>query len=67
MNATGAVLPKILLGVKYLITSRQPQVGLTATPKETKDVSNSHYFGEPVYTYSLRDFLSTSLVFKSGR
>jgi len=30
------------------------QVGLTATPKETKDVSSSHYFGEPVYSYSLK-------------
>jgi type I site-specific restriction endonuclease len=30
------------------------QIGLTATPKETKDVSNIHYFGEPVYTYSLK-------------
>ncbi|WP_405250479.1 EcoAI/FtnUII family type I restriction enzme subunit R [Dokdonia sp. Asnod3-C12] len=30
------------------------QVGLTATPKETKDVSNMEYFGEPVYTYSLK-------------
>ena len=30
------------------------QIGLTATPKETKDVSNIHYFGDPVYTYSLR-------------
>lgn len=30
------------------------QVGMTATPKETKDVSNTHYFGEPLYTYSLR-------------
>ena len=29
-------------------------VGLTATPKETKDVSNTHYFGEPIYTYSLK-------------
>ncbi len=29
-------------------------IGLTATPKETKDVSNIHYFGDPVYTYSLR-------------
>jgi type I restriction enzyme R subunit len=29
-------------------------VGLTATPKETKDVSNSDYFGEPIYTYSLK-------------
>ncbi|PHE54663.1 EcoAI/FtnUII family type I restriction enzme subunit R [Bacillus pseudomycoides] len=30
------------------------QVGLTATPKETKDVSNIEYFGEPIYTYSLK-------------
>ena len=30
------------------------QIGLTATPKETKDVSNIEYFGEPIYSYSLR-------------
>ncbi len=30
------------------------QVGLTATPKETEDASNTHYFGEPVYTYTLK-------------
>lgn len=30
------------------------QVGLTATPKETADVSNSDYFGEPLCTYSLK-------------
>lgn len=30
------------------------QVGLTATPKETKEVSNLGYFGEPIYTYSLK-------------
>jgi len=30
------------------------QVGLTATPKETKEISNSDYFGEPIYTYSLK-------------
>jgi type I restriction enzyme R subunit len=30
------------------------QIGLTATPKETKYVSNIHYFGEPVYSYSLK-------------
>lgn len=29
-------------------------IGLTATPKETKEVSNIDYFGEPVYTYSLK-------------
>lgn len=30
------------------------QIGLTATPKETKYASNITYFGEPVYTYSLK-------------
>lgn len=30
------------------------QIGLTATPKETEYVSNLTYFGEPVYTYSLK-------------
>jgi type I restriction enzyme R subunit len=30
------------------------QIGLTATPKETKAVSNIDYFGDPIYTYSLR-------------
>lgn len=29
-------------------------IGLTATPKETKEVSNIEYFGEPIYTYSLK-------------
>lgn len=29
-------------------------IGMTATPKETKEVSNTHYFGEPIYTYSLK-------------
>lgn len=29
-------------------------IGLTATPKETDEVSNTEYFGEPVYTYSLK-------------
>lgn len=29
-------------------------IGLTATPKETKDVSNTEYFGDPIYTYSLK-------------
>jgi type I restriction enzyme R subunit len=31
------------------------QVGLTATPKETKYVSNIDYFGKPVYSYSLKE------------
>ena len=29
-------------------------VGMTATPKETKEVSSSEYFGDPLYTYSLK-------------
>ncbi|WP_068505361.1 EcoAI/FtnUII family type I restriction enzme subunit R [Paenibacillus kribbensis] len=33
--------------------SSATQIGLTATPKESKDVSNLTYFGDPVYTYSL--------------
>lgn len=31
------------------------QIGMTATPKETKYISNLHYFGEPIYTYSLKE------------
>lgn len=31
------------------------QIGMTATPKETKYVSNIDYFGKPVYTYSLKE------------
>lgn len=34
--------------------SSATQIGMTATPKETKDISNIAYFGEPVYTYSLK-------------
>ena len=30
------------------------QIGMTATPRETKYVSNINYFGEPIYTYSLK-------------
>lgn len=30
------------------------QIGMTATPKETEYISNIHYFGEPVYSYSLK-------------
>lgn len=31
------------------------QIGMTATPKETKYISNVSYFGDPVYTYSLKN------------
>jgi len=34
--------------------SSATQIGMTATPKETKDVSNIDYFGAPIYIYSLR-------------
>ena len=30
------------------------QIGMTATPKENKEISNSDYFGAPIYTYSLK-------------
>ena len=30
------------------------QIGMTATPKETERISNSEYFGGPIYTYSLK-------------
>ena len=35
--------------------SSATQIGLTATPRETRYVSNIHYFGAPVYTYSLKE------------
>lgn len=47
------------------------QVGLTATPKETKELSNIEYFGDPAYTYSLKQgiedgFLAPYKVIKIG-
>ncbi len=38
--------------------SAATQIGLTATPKETRDISNIEYFGDPIYTYSLRQGIS---------
>lgn len=35
--------------------SSATQIGMTATPKETKYISNMDYFGEPIYSYSLRE------------
>ncbi len=35
--------------------SAATQVGLTATPKETHEVSSTDYFGDPVYIYSLKE------------
>lgn len=47
------------------------QIGMTATPKETKEVSNISYFGEAIYTYSLKQgiddgFLAPYKVFRVG-
>jgi type I restriction enzyme R subunit len=47
------------------------QIGMTATPKETKYVSNIYYFGEPIYTYTLKQgiddgFLAPYKVIRTG-
>lgn len=34
--------------------SSATQIGLTATPKETREISNIYYFGDPIFTYSLK-------------
>ncbi len=34
--------------------SSATHIGLTATPKETREISNIEYFGAPIYTYTLR-------------
>ena len=34
--------------------SSATHIGLTATPKETKDVSSIYYFGDPIYKYTLK-------------
>ncbi|WP_211284633.1 EcoAI/FtnUII family type I restriction enzme subunit R [Rummeliibacillus pycnus] len=39
--------------LEYFDTEGTTQIGLTATPKETKEASNISYFGEPIYTYTL--------------
>lgn len=38
--------------------NKATHIGLTATPKETKDVSNIEYFGDPIYVYSLKQGIS---------
>lgn len=47
--------------------SSATQIGLTATPKETKDISNIAYFGEPVYTYSLKQGIDDGSQDESGQ
>lgn len=55
MSATAVALPMMPAWREILeYFSAATQIGLTATPKETKYVSNIHYFGKPVYTYSLK-------------
>lgn len=34
--------------------NKATHIGLTATPRETKETSNTEYFGDPIYTYSLK-------------
>ena len=34
--------------------SSATQIGMTATPKETNEISTTNYFGNPIYTYSLK-------------
>ena len=51
--------------------SNATHIGLTATPKETKTASNTEYFGDPIYTYSLKQgiqdgFLAPYKVYRVG-
>jgi len=51
--------------------SSSTHIGLTATPKETDKVSNINYFGDPIYTYSLKEgiedgFLAPYKVMRKG-
>jgi len=34
--------------------NKATHIGLTATPRETNEISNTEYFGDPIYTYSLK-------------
>jgi type I restriction enzyme R subunit len=48
------VQQKIVPGVNTCYFKNATHLGLTATPKETNEISNIEYFGEPIYTYSLK-------------
>ncbi len=71
MNVIMVVQRKILPGGEVLAYfTSATHIGLTATPRETKEVSNFIYFGEPIYTYSLKqgvedDFLAPYKVIRS--
>ena len=54
MSAIEVVLLRILLREILDYFENAIHLGLTATPKETKYVSNIDYFNKPVYTYSLK-------------
>ncbi len=55
MNVIVAVLKRTLHGGGILeYFKNATQIGMTATPTETKDTSNIEYFGEPIFTYSLK-------------
>ena len=43
------------------------QLGLTATPKETREVSTLTYFGPPVYTYSLKQGIESEVAKKISK
>lgn len=53
-NATEAAQRRIQPGEILDYFSGATHIGLTATPKETKEVSSITYFGEPVYSYTLK-------------
>jgi type I restriction enzyme R subunit len=55
--------------LKYF--NKATHIGLTATPKETETISSTEYFGDPIYTYSLKQgiddgFLAPYKVFRVG-
>ncbi len=55
MSAIAEVQLKIVHGGKFLAYFKNAtHIGLTATPKETNEISNIEYFGDPIYTYSLK-------------
>ena len=55
MSVTEVQQKKKVVGAEFLeYFSSATQIGMTATPKETKYTSNISYFGDPIYTYSLK-------------
>ena len=55
MSVIEAVLLKTVFDVRYWNTwTALHKIGLAATSKETDKLSNSYYFGDPAYTYTLK-------------